>query len=121
MFENENERDKDSRKDVEVAEAQSTGVTNLSSTELAEERSLLSDSDKYVSSAFEDEEEHDIKYRTCSWQHTTGLMLSEYIVLAIMSFPWSYSVLGLVPGLILTVFVAVTVLYTGLIILNYCE
>jgi hypothetical protein len=33
-----------------------------------------------------------------------------------MSFPWSYSVLGLVPGLILTVVIAGIVLYTSLII-----
>lgn len=33
-----------------------------------------------------------------------------------MSFPWAYSVLGLVPGLILTVFVALVVLYTSLTI-----
>lgn len=68
-----------------------------------------------------DEGEFSKQYRTCSWMHTAGLMLSEYIVLAIMSFPWSYSVLGLVPGLILTVFVAATVLYTGLIIAEFCE
>lgn len=29
-----------------------------------------------------------------------------------MSFPWSYSILGLVPGLIFTVIVAALVLYT---------
>lgn len=45
---------------------------------------------------------------------TAALLFSEYICLAIMSFPWSYSVLGLVPGLILTVFVAGVVLYTSL-------
>lgn len=33
-----------------------------------------------------------------------------------MSFPWSYSILGLVPGLILTVFIAAVVLYTSLTI-----
>lgn len=33
-----------------------------------------------------------------------------------MSFPWSYSILGLVPGLILTVVVAGLVLYTSLIV-----
>ncbi|CAR21390.1 KLTH0B00836p [Lachancea thermotolerans CBS 6340] len=69
----------------------------------------------------ENESEHDIQYKTCSWVHTSGLMLSEYIVLAIMSFPWSYSVLGIVPGIILTLFVASTVLYTGLTIIDYCE
>ena len=51
----------------------------------------------------------------CSCQ-TAALLFSEYICLAIMSFPWSYSVLGLVPGLILTVFIAATVQYTSLII-----
>lgn len=39
-----------------------------------------------------------IQYRTCSWQKTAALLFSEYICLAMMSFPWSYSVLGLVPG-----------------------
>lgn len=61
-----------------------------------------------------------IDYVNCSWQKTAGLLFSEYICLAIMSFPWSYSVLGLVPGLILTVFVSLTVLYTGLTITEYC-
>lgn len=63
---------------------------------------------------------HQINYRNCSWEKTAGLLFSEYICLAIMSFPWSYSVLGLVPGLILTVFVAITVFYTGLTITDYC-
>lgn len=57
-----------------------------------------------------------IKYRTCSWQKTAALLFSEYICLAIMSFPGSYATLGLVPGLILTLFVALVVLYTSLII-----
>lgn len=37
-----------------------------------------------------------------------------------MSFPYSYSVLGLVPGLILTVVVAGLVLYTSLIVWEFC-
>ncbi|KAL4893993.1 transmembrane amino acid transporter protein-domain-containing protein [Aspergillus ambiguus] len=61
-----------------------------------------------------------IKYRTCSWQKTAALLFSEYICLAIMSFPWSYSILGLVPGLILTVFIAAVVLYTSLTIWKFC-
>lgn len=67
-----------------------------------------------------EEENNSIKYRSCSWQRTAMLLFSEYICLAIMSFPWSYSVLGLVPGLIITVFVALTTLYTGRIIGDYC-
>jgi hypothetical protein len=57
-----------------------------------------------------------IKYRTCSWYKTAALLFSEYICLAIMSFPYSYSVLGLVPGLILTVVIAALVLYTSLVV-----
>ena len=47
---------------------------------------------------------------------TAALLFAEYICLAIMSFPYSYSVLGLVPGLIVTVAVAGSVLYTSLIL-----
>jgi hypothetical protein len=66
------------------------------------------------------EAENAIKYRTCSWQKTAALLFSEYICLAIMSFPYSYSVLGLVPGLILTVVQAGFVLYTSLIVWEFC-
>ncbi|KAK1232882.1 hypothetical protein PQX77_003995 [Marasmius sp. AFHP31] len=66
------------------------------------------------------EKEHEIKYRSCSWQKTAALLFSEYICLAIMSFPWSFSVLGLVPGIIVTLAVAATVLYTSLILWRYC-
>jgi len=61
-----------------------------------------------------------IQYRTCSWPKTAALLFSEYICLAIMSFPYSYSVLGLVPGLILTVVVAALVLYTSMVVWEFC-
>lgn len=61
-----------------------------------------------------------IQYRTCSWQKTAALLFSEYICLAIMSFPWSYGLLGLVPGLILTIVVAGIVLYTSLVVWEFC-
>ena len=49
-------------------------------------------------------------------KETAALLFSEYICLAIMSFPYSYSVLGLVPGLILTAVTASFVLYTSLVV-----
>lgn len=66
------------------------------------------------------EKDNAIKYRTCSWPKTAALLFSEYICLAIMSFPWSYSVLGLVPGLILTAVQAAIVLYTSLVLWEFC-
>lgn len=117
-----------SKENYPAAEAYTEGSAPDAKTHLVnlkQETLLQSDSSDQLlaedEAEDEHEDEHDLKYRTCSWQHTAGLMLSEYIVLAIMSFPWSYSVLGIVPGLILTVFVAATVLYTGLIISDYCE
>ncbi|GES58989.1 amino acid transporter [Aspergillus terreus] len=84
-------------------------------------RNVQSDSDTDdVGRQIELEAGNSIKYRTCSWQKTAALLFSEYICLAIMSFPWSYSVLGLVPGLILTVFIAAVVLYTSLTIWKFC-
>ena len=83
--------------------------------------SLTGDTDKLdVGRQMELESTNSIKYRTCSWPKTAALLFSEYICLAIMSFPYSYSVLGLVPGLILTVVVALSVLYTSLIVWEFC-
>ncbi|KAJ3030171.1 hypothetical protein HDV00_009083 [Rhizophlyctis rosea] len=73
-----------------------------------------------VSKQIEEEAGNDIKYRSCSWQKTAALLFSEYICLAIMSFPYSYSVLGLIPGLILTVVVAGFVQYTSLVLWRFC-
>ncbi|KAM0429631.1 hypothetical protein ACHAPT_006236 [Fusarium lateritium] len=73
-----------------------------------------------VDKQLESEVGNAIQYRTCSWQKTAGLLFSEYIVLSIMSFPWSYSLLGLVPGLILTAVIAGLVLYTSLVLWEFC-
>lgn len=74
----------------------------------------ISDASITIGKQIELEANNVLKYRTCSWKKTAALLFSEYICLAIMSFPWSYSILGLVPGLILTVVIAGLVLYTSL-------
>ncbi|KAF4565328.1 amino acid/polyamine transporter 2 family protein [Pleurotus pulmonarius] len=63
---------------------------------------------------------HEIRYRSCSWQKTAALLFSEYICLAILSFPWSFSILGMVPGILVTVVVAAVVQYTSLILWRFC-
>ncbi|KAF3916149.1 hypothetical protein AA313_de0203787 [Arthrobotrys entomopaga] len=73
-----------------------------------------------VAIQIKEEENAAIKYRSCSWQKTAALLFSEYICLAILSFPYSYAILGLVPGLILTVAVAASVLYTSLVLWKFC-
>jgi amino acid permease len=78
------------------------------------------DAEAMVRQQIASESDSAIQYRTCSWQKTAGLLFSEYICLAIMSFPWSYSFLGLIPGLILTFVVAGLVLYTSLVLWKFC-
>ncbi|KAJ7659145.1 transmembrane amino acid transporter protein-domain-containing protein [Mycena polygramma] len=73
-----------------------------------------------VSAQIAQEKDHPIRYRSCSWQKTTALLMSEYICLAILSFPWSFSVLGMVPGVIVTISVAASVQYTSYILWKFC-
>ncbi|KAJ8517210.1 hypothetical protein ONZ45_g5586 [Pleurotus djamor] len=75
----------------------------------------------------ESESSHDIHYRLYAWTFshsyaikTAALLFSEYICLAILSFPWSFSVLGIVPGILVTVAVAATVQYTSLVLWRFC-
>ncbi|KAF7294697.1 Protein kinase domain-containing protein [Mycena indigotica] len=85
-----------------------------------EESAVGSTSAYSVGEQIAKESGHAIQYRTCSWQKTAGLLFSEYICLAILSFPWSYSVLGLVPGVLVTIGVAASVQYTSLIVWKFC-
>ncbi|KAJ7107919.1 transmembrane amino acid transporter protein-domain-containing protein [Mycena epipterygia] len=73
-----------------------------------------------ISGQIAHERDHPIRYRSCSWQKTTALLMSEYICLAILSFPWSFSVLGMVPGVIVTISVAASVQYTSYILWKFC-
>ncbi|KAH7414295.1 transmembrane amino acid transporter protein-domain-containing protein [Phaeosphaeria sp. MPI-PUGE-AT-0046c] len=103
----------DEKKDVELG-----GLGTSNGHDMAADDS--SDQSITVGKQMELEADNAIKYRTCSWQKTAALLFSEYICLAIMSFPWSYSILGLVPGLILTMVIAALVLYTSLITWEFC-
>lgn len=53
---------------------------------------------------FGNEEHHDIKYKTMSWQLVAILMLAEIVSNGMLSLPSSLATVGLVPGVILIVF-----------------
>ncbi|TRM66769.1 transmembrane amino acid transporter protein-domain-containing protein [Schizophyllum amplum] len=80
----------------------------------------FSESSEVIGAQIAQESKHSIQYRTCSWQKTAALLFSEYICLAILSFPWSFSILGIVPGILVTLGVAGTALYTSLNLWKYC-
>lgn len=60
-----------------------------------------------------------LRYKTLTWPKATVLLLSVYICLPLMSFPWAFSILGLVPGIIITAFITFITWYTGLTITEY--
>ncbi|KAJ7222941.1 transmembrane amino acid transporter protein-domain-containing protein [Mycena rebaudengoi] len=96
-------------------------MEDVKDTKIASDVESLAGSTVYsISDQIAQESGKDIQYRTCSWQKTAGLLFSEYICLAILSFPWSYSVLGLVPGVLITIAVAGSVQYTSLIVWKFC-
>lgn len=61
-----------------------------------------------------------IKYRTLSWQKAAVLLFTEYVCLAILSFPWAFSYLGMAGGLLATFGIGLSALYTSLILWRYC-
>lgn len=79
----------------------------------------LSTSSQSIDDPSQENDDVEVRYRSCSWQKTAALLFSEYICLAIMSFPWSFSVLGMVPGVIVTLATAAIVLYTSLVLWRY--
>ncbi|TXT12949.1 hypothetical protein VHUM_01350 [Vanrija humicola] len=66
-----------------------------------------------------EEDGHDIKYRTLSWQKATLLLFGEYVCLAILALPWSFSVLGWVVGLIVQIGIGLITWYTSYVLWQY--
>ncbi|ORY77795.1 transmembrane amino acid transporter protein-domain-containing protein [Protomyces lactucae-debilis] len=56
-----------------------------------------------------------------TWIQVAALLGAEYISLAILSFPWSFSYLGIVGGILVTLVVQGIVIYTSMILFRFCE
>lgn len=53
---------------------------------------------------FGNEQGHDIKYKTLSWQIVSVLMIAEIVSNGMLSLPSSLATVGMAPGLILIIF-----------------
>lgn len=53
---------------------------------------------------FGNEQGHDIKYKTLSWQIVAVLMIAEIVSNGMLSLPSSLATVGMAPGLILIIF-----------------
>ncbi|GMK57552.1 hypothetical protein CspeluHIS016_0403860 [Cutaneotrichosporon spelunceum] len=65
------------------------------------------------------EEEHDIKFRTLTWCKATLLLFAEYVYLAILALPWSFSVLGWGIGLLVQIGIGLITSHTSYILWKY--
>ncbi|GAA5836212.1 hypothetical protein JCM11251_007395 [Rhodosporidiobolus azoricus] len=68
----------------------------------------------------DDASEANIKERKLSWQQATALLLTEYVVLAILAFPYSYQVLGYAGATLCTVLIGASTFYSTHILWRYC-
>lgn len=57
-----------------------------------------------------------IHYKTCSWWHIGALMVAETISLGVLGLPHAVAMLGLVPGILLIVFLGLYATYTGYVV-----
>ncbi|GFZ51702.1 hypothetical protein JCM24511_09470 [Saitozyma sp. JCM 24511] len=66
-----------------------------------------------------EEQSHDIKFRTLSWQKATALLFGEYVCLAILALSWSWSVVGWVAGAFITFGLGLLTWYTSYVLWQY--
>lgn len=63
-----------------------------------------SDPDVESRDVFGNEADHDIKYKTLSWQLVAILMVAEIVSNGMLSLPSSLATVGMAPGLVLIIF-----------------
>ncbi|MCJ1255898.1 hypothetical protein MMC24_003716 [Lignoscripta atroalba] len=68
---------------------------------------------------FGHEENHQIVYKTLSWQLVAVLMIAEIVSNGMLSLPSSLAVVGLVPGIILIVFLGIFGTYTSWLLIKF--
>jgi len=72
-----------------------------------------------ASDIFGDETDHDIKYKVLSWPMLSVLMIAEIVSNGMLSLPSSLAVVGIVPGVILIVFLGALALWTALLLIRF--
>ncbi|KAI4143014.1 MAG: hypothetical protein L6R39_004740 [Caloplaca ligustica] len=65
------------------------------------------------------EEDHQIQYKTLTWPLVAVLMIAEIVSNGMLSLPSSLAVVGLVPGLVLIVFLGAFALFTSWLLIQF--
>ena len=76
-------------------------------------------SDYHAIDVFGSEEDHQIQYKTLSWPLVAVLMIAEIVSNGMLSLPSSLAVVGLVPGIVVIVFLGVFGLFTAWVLIQF--
>ncbi|OAX44817.1 hypothetical protein K503DRAFT_678052 [Rhizopogon vinicolor AM-OR11-026] len=68
---------------------------------------------------FVEDEAHQIQYKTLSWQFVSLLMIAEIVSNGMLSLPSALAVVGIVPAVILIVFLGIFGLYTAKLLVDF--
>ncbi|KAI0703170.1 amino acid transporter [Earliella scabrosa] len=68
---------------------------------------------------FGDEAEHDIRYKTLTWPLASAIMIAEIVSNGMLTLPNAMAVVGIVPSLVLTIFLGVFALYTAILLVRF--
>jgi len=68
---------------------------------------------------FVEQPDHDIHYKTLSWQFVSLLMIAEIVSNGMLSLPSALAVVGIVPAVVLIVFLGVFALYTAKLLIDF--
>lgn len=68
---------------------------------------------------FGHEEDHQIQYKTLSWPLVAVLMIAEIVSNGMLSLPSSLAVVGLVPGIVVIVFLGAFGLFTAWVLIQF--
>ncbi|KHN93820.1 amino acid transporter [Metarhizium album ARSEF 1941] len=73
----------------------------------------------HTADVFGQEDQHDIKYKRLSWPLVALLMITEIVSNGMLSLPSFLAVVGMVPGLIIIIFLGVFATYTSWLLVEF--
>ncbi|KAH9937531.1 transmembrane amino acid transporter protein-domain-containing protein [Fomitopsis serialis] len=68
---------------------------------------------------FGPEDDHDIQYKTLSWQYVAFFMIAEIVSNGMLTLPNAMAAVGIVPSLILTIFLGMFGLFTAKLLIDF--
>ncbi|KZT06809.1 uncharacterized protein LAESUDRAFT_736693 [Laetiporus sulphureus 93-53] len=68
---------------------------------------------------FGEEDDHEIQYKTLSWQFVAFLMIAEIVSNGMLSLPNAMAAVSIVPSLVLTIFLGTLALFTAKLLIDF--